>query len=75
MKFTYEYQGISYNATAEWSTSFMTNVFRIRNLTQIFDIYPNRSGIRIRWELYSGGELPEDFLQAVGEGLEKAGIY
>jgi hypothetical protein len=30
---------------------------------------------KIRWELYSGGELPEDFLQAVGEGLEKAGIY
>jgi len=75
VKFTYEYNGITYNATAEWRSSFMTNVFRIKNLTQTFDIFPNRNGIIIRWELYSGGEMPADFLLAVGEGLEKAGIY
>jgi hypothetical protein len=44
----------------------MTNVSRIKNLTQIFDIYPNRSGIKIRWKLYSGGELPEDFFASRG---------
>jgi hypothetical protein len=75
MDFTYLYNGVSYNASAEWRTANLTNIFRISNTTQAFDIYPNTSRIKIQWEIYAGDPLPADFLQAVGEGLEAAGIY
>jgi hypothetical protein len=75
MEFTYTYLGVTYSADSEWRTANLTNIFRITTATQTFDIYPNRSRIKITWEIYVGDPLPADFLQAVGEGLEEAGIY
>jgi len=75
MDFTYVFNGISYSASAEWRTANLTNVFRITNATQTFDIYPKTGGIKIVWKIYVGDALPADFVQAVGEGLEVAGIY
>ena len=75
MEFTYTYKGVTYSADSEWRTANLTNIFRITTATQTFDIYPNRSRIKIVWEIYVGDPLPADFLQAVGEGLEEAGIY
>jgi hypothetical protein len=75
MDFTYVYKGVSYSASAAWRTANLTNVFRITNATQTFDIFPDTSRIKIIWKIYVGEPLPADFIQAVGEGLEAAGIY
>jgi len=75
MDFTYVFKGVSYSASAEWRTANLTNVFRITYATQTFDIFSKTGGIKIVWEIYAGQPLPADFIQAVGEGLETAGIY
>jgi len=48
-------------------------IFRATLLDEEIDIRPCRTS-QFRWELVSGCNLPPEFVDAVGEGIEATGI-
>ena len=72
--FTFLYQGHEHTAKVEHFMIELTNRFRIFTETESFVIGPVHQG-RLFWLQSDGGFLNHDYVQAVGEGLEAAGIY
>ncbi len=73
--FTFIYQGQEHTAEVEHFTIELTNRFRIFTEKETFVMGPTMITGELLWLQSDGGLLKHDYVQAIGEGLEAAGIY
>ena len=72
--FNYSYQEQDFQAVVQHFSEGFANRFRIFTSMESFVIAPTNHDKTI-WLQADGQPLPYDLIQAVGEGLEAAGIY
>jgi len=71
--FAFNVSGESHFGIVEVYNHGEARIFRATLLDNEIDIWPRRAG-QFRWELVSGCNLPLEFVDTVGEGIEATGI-